>query len=280
MYIKPEIFLDTDVNFFHLSSYSTISNTETIHTHYVCLKDMRINSRLFFIINGETTFFFNDSNGIPKTIIARKDDIVYLPPNISYTSNWHKNEPIEYVSIEFLAKSTNDSPVLLSDEIFIIVHDKHEYFKTQFLSFYKLYTSGTIGYKFKCRSMFLDILVNIAVERLESNYKNIDLSIYKSVLYLENNYINDISVQELAKMSNLCESSYRSKFKKLKGMTPVEYRNYLKVKKAAELLQNNDYSVTEVAELINLPDICYFNKLFKRYYKISPLHYKHSFYNN
>lgn len=274
LYTDYNKFLNTEINFIHLSSYSTFSKKEIVKKQYVCHRGMRERSRLFFVLEGETTFSFEVKNGLTKNVTAVKDDIVYLPPNIAYTSVWEDSKPIEYVSIEFLAETVSQEPVLLSDEIFVIAHDKHDIFKTSFMSLYNTYTSADINHKFRCRSIFYDILANIATERIRANYKKIDRSIYKSILFLENNYLENISVSELAKMSNICESSYRLKFKKIKGMSPIDYKNYLKVKKGAELLHSNKYTVTEVGELINIPDICYFNKLFKKYYKTSPSLYQ------
>lgn len=149
-------------------------------------------------------------------------------------------------------------------------------FTDAFENFYSVYTSGTLGYKLKCRALFFDILMNIALENTRNDIKNIDRSIYKGILFLENNYMEDISVKELAKMSNMCETGFRAKFHKIKGMSPVEYKNYLRIKRGAELLRNDDYTVSSVAETVNIPDICYFSKLFKRYMGVSPREYKSS----
>lgn len=267
-------FLNTEINFTYLSSYSTFSKKEIVKNHYICHKGMRKTSRLFFVLDGETAFSFRNQSGDEKNVTASTNDIVYLPPDIEYTSVWDDSKPIEYVSIEFSAETVSREEILLNDEIFVIAHDKHDIFKTSFLSLYNTYTSSDINHKFKCRSIFYDILANIATEKIRANYKKIDHSVYKSIFFLENNYLENISVSELAKMSNICESSYRLKFKKIKGMSPIDYKNFLRVKKGAELLHSNKYTVTEVAELVNIPDICYFNKLFKKYYKTTPSMYQ------
>ena len=149
-------------------------------------------------------------------------------------------------------------------------------FLTLFEDFYSVYTLGALGYKLKIRAMFFDILMNIVLENTRNDIKNVDRSMLKGILYLENNYMEEISVEELSKMSNMCQTGFRAKFHKLKGMSPIEYKNYLRIKRASELLKNDEYTVSLAAETVNIPDICYFSKLFKRYIGVSPREYKQS----
>ena len=54
------------------------------------------------------------------------------------------------------------------------------------------------------------------------------------------------------------------------GMSPVEYRNKLRMQKAAILLRTGSSTVGEVAEAVGISDIKYFSKLFKRCIGVSP----------
>ncbi len=268
-------FGDLDINVTHLSAVRKGLFKETSGT-FVCKKGTRVYSRLFLVLNGETEFVFYDNSGNVKTVKAQKNDIVYLPDDIAYTSTWKNIDDIDYVSIEFKLKDQNGFPILLNNEITVIVTDRYNMFTAAFENFYSVYTLGALGYKLKCRALFFDILMNIVVENTRNDMKNIDSSMYKGILFLENNYIEDVSVKELARMSNMCETGFRAKFHKIKGMSPIEYKNYLRIKRAAELLKNEEYTISAIAETVNIPDICYFSKLFKRHIGVSPREYKQS----
>ena len=54
------------------------------------------------------------------------------------------------------------------------------------------------------------------------------------------------------------------------GMSPVEYRNRLRINRATELLKTGEYTVGEAAESVGIRDIKYFSKLFKRYAGVNP----------
>ncbi|UKI38466.1 MAG: AraC family transcriptional regulator [Clostridiales bacterium] len=44
--------------------------------------------------------------------------------------------------------------------------------------------------------------------------------------------MQDISVGDLAKMCSTSEGNFRRLFKKYKNMSPITYRNYLRIKKS------------------------------------------------
>ena len=71
-------------------------------------------------------------------------------------------------------------------------------------------------------------------------------------------------------MCCLSVGSFRRLFSECMGLSPVEYRNKLRVQKAVDLLKMKKYSVGEVAEMVGISDIKYFSKLFKRYTGATP----------
>ena len=54
-----------------------------------------------------------------------------------------------------------------------------------------------------------------------------------AVKYLENNYNERFSVNDLAKMCSFSIATFRRIFIRFKGMSPVEYRNRLRMEKAS-----------------------------------------------
>ena len=52
-------------------------------------------------------------------------------------------------------------------------------------------------------------------------------------------------------------------------MSPVDYRNSLRIRRATELLREG-MSVTRAAEAVGINDLKYFSKLFKRFTGLSP----------
>lgn len=93
--------------------------------------------------------------------------------------------------------------------------------------------------------------------------------------YMEEHYREKISLGQIA--ANIYLSSfYISKiFKSETGDTPINYLISLRMNKARQLLDENpECSIQSVASAVGYEDTYHFSKLFKKYYGLSPLHYK------
>ena len=93
--------------------------------------------------------------------------------------------------------------------------------------------------------------------------------------YMEEHYQEKISLDQIA--ANIYLSSfYISKlFKSETGDTPINYLISLRMNKARQLLDEKpDCSIQTVASAVGYEDAYHFSKLFKKYYGLSPLHYK------
>ena len=57
-------------------------------------------------------------------------------------------------------------------------------------------------------------------------------------------------------------------------MSPITYKEYVRIDKAKSLLASELFNITEVAEKLGYCDIYYFSKEFKKYAGVSPLKYR------
>lgn len=84
----------------------------------------------------------------------------------------------------------------------------------------------------------------------------------------------DISVEKLAADLNMSRSSFQRKLKGLTGLSPVEFIRLIRLKKAAELLRDGNYRVSEVAYMVGFNKPSYFTSLFKKQYGVLPKEFK------
>lgn len=230
---------------------------------YICEKNDKPYSRFFYVVNG--TIIFDE--GTNREVRVPAGHIAYLPNNITYKSHWPAGGTGEYISINF---QLDEIYVSLPDRICIAAADKNGYYLNMFKKIYDIWIKGSIGYKLEVLSELYKLLYSLANDSVRSRTKKEHHTIYKGILYLENNYLQDVTVSELAKMCNTSESNFRRLFKKYKKMSPVTYKNYLKIKKSCDLLRSGEYSISEAADAVNIPDICYFYKLFIRFMNVTP----------
>lgn len=85
---------------------------------------------------------------------------------------------------------------------------------------------------------------------------------------------NDLSVDDLVKEMALGRTVFFNKLKGLTGLSPVEYIRDVRIKRAAELLLDGRYNITEVTYMVGMNDSRYFAKCFKNAYGVTPTDYK------
>lgn len=90
----------------------------------------------------------------------------------------------------------------------------------------------------------------------------------------ENMTTPDFTVDTLSSLMNMSRTSLYNKIKVLTDTSPSDYIRLIRLKKAAELLKEGTYSVTEVADMTGFNDAKYFREVFKKHFNVSPSKYK------
>lgn len=98
--------------------------------------------------------------------------------------------------------------------------------------------------------------------------------INKALHYMNVEYVNDITIQQVAEMVNLDRSYFSTLFKAEMGISPQKYLIHLRLKKAAELLTVYGESPTMAGISVGYPDLYHFSKIFKQYFGCSPREYR------
>ncbi len=91
----------------------------------------------------------------------------------------------------------------------------------------------------------------------------------KIVLYIEENYENDLPMEVLAEHCCVGRTVFYNKVKGLTGLAPLEFVRSIKLKIAAQLLEKG-YNVSEVAYRTGFSDVKYFSRQYKALFGIPP----------
>lgn len=98
--------------------------------------------------------------------------------------------------------------------------------------------------------------------------------------YIEMNFAENISIEELAKKLHVHPSHLMRSFKKEKGITISNYRNLRRLKVAKELIIYSNLSMTDIAVMIGFSNPQYFSTFFKEVEGMTPVAYKRLHKNN
>lgn len=82
------------------------------------------------------------------------------------------------------------------------------------------------------------------------------------------------SIDQLAAMLSMGRTKFYGKMKELYGMSPNKYLMKRRMDKAATLLLEGKYTVSEVSYRVGIPDSSYFNKCFKAAFGTVPSKYR------
>jgi AraC-like DNA-binding protein len=82
-------------------------------------------------------------------------------------------------------------------------------------------------------------------------------------------------VNLLAEKLNISRSGLFAKIKTLANVTPNEMIQIIRLKRAAQLLLENKYTISEVAYMVGFTNASYFSKCFQKQFGIRPSDYRH-----
>ena len=91
---------------------------------------------------------------------------------------------------------------------------------------------------------------------------------------IEDNYMNNITVEEIADKLQLSKNYFGKLFKMHVGISVANYTNNLRIKKAMDLLGSTNMKVFEVGYAVGYNDQHYFSTTFKQIVGVSPSDYR------
>lgn len=92
--------------------------------------------------------------------------------------------------------------------------------------------------------------------------------------YIENHYMDKITISDIAKEINLSDSHFMKYFKKTMGTTFITYLNDYRLTMTQRLLLSSDDSILEIAAETGFENLSYFNRIFKKRFGQTPSEYR------
>jgi two-component system, response regulator YesN len=118
---------------------------------------------------------------------------------------------------------------------------------------------------------WIDTAVN-AIE--ENNNSNTELIIKRANKYIEENYMDDLTLEKVAEVVFLSPVYLSKVYKKNMGINFIDYITKIRIERSKELLSNKKLKVYEISNLVGYKNLKYFYKIFKNYTGYTPNTYR------
>ncbi len=240
---------------------------------------IRNNYLFHYVISGKGVLHSSDENGkVTVHRISEKNGFLIEPEyvNLYYAD---KEEPWEYVWLEFgglrakecmeLAGLSHKTPVyFLSDAAYgkILMEEMMKIVMSQNASSIEL-----IGHLY----LFIDKLIKYSASKKQmQGGKLSEFYVREAVTFLEHNYYQNITVEDMARQCRLDRSYFGKIFKKVTGQSPQMFLIRYRMTKAAEALATGNDPIGAVGISVGYPNQLHFSRVFKSVYGISPREYR------
>lgn len=216
---------------------------------------------IYYQLENERVYYRN------KKLIFKlsKHDIVFLPHGSKYTSVIGESAGhTSGIGISFNICDNSGKLIESDEDIKILHHDANGHFYKIFkrILFSVLHPSTNT---LRLKSDLFGMLDNFFSPETPKSEKNSEFeSIADAINLIENSPEENHSNKELANLCFMSESSFLRKFKAYSGgISPLQYRNHIRMMRAEELISTSK-TVDEIAVLLGFYDASHLCRIYKQ----------------
>lgn len=235
----------------------------------------RIHYLFHYIISGTGTLYADDSFGNTHTYSVKSGQGFMIFPNQINTYIADRDLPWEYVWIEFdglwakeaieIAGLSPNAPIYHAH-----FHDLRDTMANEMLYIAQhgdMAPFHLMGHLY----LFLDALTRpVSSMEFSRGSRLRDFYVHEAISFVEQNFQNNISVEDIADNCGLNRSYFGKIFREAVGKTPQEFLINYRITKAAELLKLTRLSVGDIGKAVGYDNPLHFSRAFKNIYGISP----------
>ena len=230
---------------------------------------------IHFVVSGKGRYICNG-----KTYNLKSGDMFLIKPSqvVHYIAD--ENDPWEYYWVGFngtyAQKVVSNLP--FKDNMPVYSPKDYEACKEYLYQIYAnsgntmSHSTAMIGY------MYLFLAKLIEESSLLSPAPSVTQSSYviEAIKYIQFNYSNDISVDDIASAVGISRSHLYRVFVSNLDQSPIDYLTEYRINEACNLIKNTNLSISQIAVSVGFFDQFYFSRVFKKIKNVPPSKYLRS----
>ena len=281
------------------SIYSLTNLTRNIHIaayyeHYYLAFDMQFHSHakieIMYVTLGELIIQYYDKNEELHSFKIRSNEFVFIDADIKHKI-MVENKNTRIYNIEMFLGNDNNAallniydtykpfrdmiknaiPVFKEEDDGLVIQNIiliQKYFESRKINDEAdEKTTNMIGLLFMC---IADCMKN------EKSYSYGSNKVNQAIEYIQTNYANDISLNDLATACNISKNHLNNLFKVTFQKTVMAYLNNYRIKEACQLIVKTNLSLEQVRARVGFSNKMSFNRNFEKTMMMTPSKYRQS----
>lgn len=223
-----------------------------------------LNSYLFLIVlSGRGTFTYKE-----QSYLLNQNDCVLIDCMERYTHQSEEKAPWELLWVHFNGTPARDYYQYFTKTCSHVFHSENpEEYVALIQALIQVNQKKEAFWELLSSKLITDLLT-MCIIRKNSEFspegETIIYKLYKVKDYLEQNYCEKLSLEELANYFYISKYHLCREYKKLFGTTIIDYITMKRITHAKELLRFTKMSIEDTATNSGYPDASYFNKVFQK----------------
>jgi YesN/AraC family two-component response regulator len=236
-------------------------------------KRSHLNSFLFIIVRaGKGTFTYKNN-----IYYLKQNDCLFINCKYHYTHQSDEEDPWELLWVHFNGHSACDYYQYFQQSNDIVFHsDVPEGYIQIIHKLIDIHQKKPAVWELTASKLITDLLTDCLRPQsdLQKSSESIIEKIYSIRTYCDQHYNTKIQLGDLADNFYISKFHLCREFKKVYGLTIIDYLTMQRITYAKELLRFTTQSIEEVAAASGYPDASYFNKVFRKIESMTASEYR------
>lgn len=235
------------------------------HTHHF--------TEILFVTKGKGTFIFSK-----KEVPVKEHDLIIINPNIEHTEKSTYGDGLEYIVLGLQDLAFTSEEDANSEVTFYNFHGEKESYLFYLQQLLKELRNQEPGYELIVQNI-VEILLQKMVRRKSFTLENAtsekiskDIAFVKN--YIKQHFNEDLNLSVLAEASHINKYYLAHSFKKLVGISPIEYLIQTRIRESKILLETTDFPISDISSITGFSSQSFFAQSFKRVTNETPSQYR------
>lgn len=222
--------------------------------------DGRKQHSFLYTATGTMKYSFSDNSS--EELVSAASELVFIPAGAKHISTYIEEQNVVYI-LQFDLSADTFPDYLVTP---VLIH--HKNMEQILSSIANDLDSGTGDNPLYLLYRIYELLWYMSqnAEKHPVKYRKLQIALREMHLYYSDNH----KVHYYADLCGMSEPGFRRLFKEYTNMSPIEYRNRIRLQEAKKLLYSGEFSVEEAALTVGYSNLPFFCRSYKQQFGHSP----------